>query len=140
MLGIMKFGIELKKINCTLDSNLSRHFQRKDAVKSKRQLLQKTKEYKAGRSKNRYVKYAEAHVSQLEEMKTGVMYQTGVAVKAAKKSVKKQLYQGIPQVHYSRTGSVLTITKIFVLLLGIKTAALRTVLCGGKRRICVMQQ
>jgi len=72
-----------------LDGNLSRHFQRKDAVKSKRQLLQKTKEYKAGRSKNRYVKYAEAHVSQLEEMKTGVMYQTGVAVKAAKKSFQK---------------------------------------------------
>ena len=28
-------------------------------------------------------------MSQLEEMKPGVMYQTGVAVKAAKKSVKK---------------------------------------------------
>ena len=72
-----------------MDKNLARHFQRKDATKSKRQQQQKTKEYKASRSKNRYVKYAEAHVSQLEEMKTGVLYETGVAVQAAKKSVKK---------------------------------------------------
>ena len=52
-------------------------------------MQQNTKEYKASRSKNRYVKYAEAHVSQLEEMKTGVLYETGVAVQATKKSVKK---------------------------------------------------
>ena len=76
------------QFNLNMDSNLSRHFQRKDDVKLKRQLFQKTKEYKTSRSQNRYVKYAAAHVSQLEEMKTGVMYQTGVAVKAAKKISK----------------------------------------------------
>ena len=63
-------------------------FKEKTRSSRKGKCYKKTKEYKAGRSKNRYVKYAEAHVSQLEEMKTGVMYQTGVAVKAAKKSVK----------------------------------------------------
>ena len=89
------------KFYLTMDANLSHHFQQKDVVKSKRQLLQKTKEYKSSRSQNRYAKYVEDHVTRLEEMKTGVMYQTGVGVKAAKKSVKNQPHQEILKVHYS---------------------------------------
>ena len=35
------------------------------------------------------MKLADAHVKQLEELKTGSMYKAGVAVKAAKQSIKK---------------------------------------------------
>ena len=127
------------KFYLTLDANLSHHSQRKDVVKSKRQLLQKTKEYKLSRSQNRYVKYVEAHVTQLEEMKTGVMYQTGVAVKAAKKSVKNQPCQEILKEHYSRTGSILITTNILISLLGIETTTLSSILCTGKQRIFVIR-
>ena len=129
-----------KKFNCSLDGNLSRHFQRKDAAKSKRQLLQKTKEYKAGRSKNRYVKYAEAHVSQLEDMKTGVMYQTGVAVKAAKKSVQKTALPRNPAGTLLKDWKCPYYHRDFCFITGHKDCRSEYCSMRGKRRICVMQQ
>ena len=67
-----------------LDHNISRHFLKKDSNKHKRQVYQKNKSYKSNKSQNRYDKFYEAHVTRLEEPKTGLMYETGVAVKAAK--------------------------------------------------------
>ena len=72
-----------------LDPNLSRHFRKKDEIKGKRQIYQKTIAYKSNRSANKHLKLADAHIKQLEEQKTGAMYKTGVAVKAAKQSIKK---------------------------------------------------
>ena len=71
-----------------MDDNLIKHLKGKDQKKAKRQVQQKTKKYKASRSSNRYDKYSDAHRDQLEEMKTGAMYESGVAVKVAKKSLK----------------------------------------------------
>jgi len=72
-----------------LDPNLSRHFRKKDETKGKRQIYQKTIAYKSYRSGNKHLKLADAHVKQLEEHKTGSMYKTGVAVKAAKQTIKR---------------------------------------------------
>ena len=41
------------------------------------------------RSSNRYTKFARAHHDQLEELNTGAKYETGIAIKVAKKSIKK---------------------------------------------------
>ena len=68
---------------------MSRHLKNKDKNKRKRQHQQKTVDYKAGRSANRYSKFAEAHRSQLEDAKTGVAYESGIAVKHAKKTIKE---------------------------------------------------
>ena len=57
-------------------------------MKEKRQVVQKSKEYKASRSANRYAKFAEAHRSQMEEKTTGLKYESGVAVKLAIKTIK----------------------------------------------------
>lgn len=76
------------KFKLELDSNLIRHLKGKDGTKEKRQIEQNTKEYKSKRSTNRYAKFAEAHRSQLDEVKTGAMYESGVAVKLAKKTIK----------------------------------------------------
>jgi len=46
-----------------------------------RKVYQKTKEYKSGKNANRYAKFAEAHRLQLEDVKTGAKYESGVAVK-----------------------------------------------------------
>ena len=67
-----------------MDENLIRHLQKKDGNKGKRQILQKSKEYKSIRSTNRYAKFAEAHRSQLQDAKTGAQYESGVAVKCEK--------------------------------------------------------
>ena len=56
--------------------------------KRKRQLFQKSKEYKTSRSTDCYAKFAEAHRSQLEEVKTGTKYETEVAITLAKKITK----------------------------------------------------
>ena len=77
-----------RKFLVPMDENLIRHLQVKDQFKWKRQLQQKTKEYKACRSSNRYSKFAEAHRSQLEDAKTGAQYESGIAVKNAKKTLK----------------------------------------------------
>ena len=71
-----------------LDANLMCHLKVKAEKKQKRHVFQKTKVYKSNRSTNRYAKFAEAHRSQLEENKTGAKYESGVAVKQAKKSLK----------------------------------------------------
>ena len=71
-----------------MDENLIKHLKGKDQKKAKRQQQQKTKKYKASRSSKRYDKFSKAHSDQLEEMKTGAMYESGVAVKVAKKSLK----------------------------------------------------
>jgi len=76
------------RFQITLDANLIRHLQKKDGNKGKRRLLQKSKEYKSSRSTNRYAKFAEAHRSQLQDAKTGAQYESGVAVKYAKKTLK----------------------------------------------------
>ena len=73
------------KFNLQLDANLIRHLKGKDETKEKKQIEQKTKEYKSRRSTNRYAKFAEAHRSQLDEVKTGAMYESGVAVRLTKK-------------------------------------------------------
>ena len=78
-----------KKLEVEMDENLIKHLKGKDNKKAKRQEQQKTKKYKASRSSNRYDKFSEAHRDQLEEMKTGAMYESGVAVKVAKKSLKE---------------------------------------------------
>ena len=72
-----------------IDANLARHLKRKDENKSKRQQQQKTVEYRAGRSANRYSKFAEAHCLQLADFKTGAAYESGIAVKNAKKTLKE---------------------------------------------------
>lgn len=66
-----------------MDKNLINHL-KKVQEKGERQNKQKTKAYKAMCSANRYCKVAEAHFDQLEELKTGEKYETGVAVKVAK--------------------------------------------------------
>ena len=71
-----------------LDENLVRHLKMRDLNKGKRQIFQRTKEYKSSRSTNRYAKFAEAHRSQLEDTKTGAKYESGIAVKIAKKNIK----------------------------------------------------
>jgi len=76
------------RFQIVMDDNLARHLQKKDANKEERQIVQKMKEYKVSRSTNRYAKFAEAHRSQLEDTKTGAQYESGVAVKNAKKTLK----------------------------------------------------
>ena len=76
------------KFNLELDPNLIHHLKRKDIMKEKKKIEQNTKKYKAKRSSNRYAKFAEAHRSQLDEVKTGAMYESGIAVQLAKKSIK----------------------------------------------------
>ena len=76
------------KFDLKLDENLSRYLMKRDENKSKRQIFQATKIYKSYRSKKRYDKYAEAHADQLEEVKTGAQYESGVALKTAKKTLK----------------------------------------------------
>ena len=76
------------KFNLPLDQNLSRHLETKDNTKSKRQILQKTKEYKSYRSTGRYNKFSQAHTDHINELKTGAEYKTGIAVKTAKKTIK----------------------------------------------------
>ena len=76
------------KFNLELDSNLIHHLKGKDITKEKRQIEKNTKEYKSKRSTNRYAKFAEAHRSQLDEVKTRTMYESGVAVKLGKKTIK----------------------------------------------------
>jgi len=71
-----------------IDKNLVRHLTKKDENKNKRRAVQKTKEYKFYRSAKRYDKYAKAHTDQLDDMKTGAQYETGVAVALAKKTIK----------------------------------------------------
>jgi len=71
-----------------MDTNLARHLTKKDMEKGKRQYKQATKGYKARRSANKYSKFAVAHRDQLEELKTGAKFETGVAVQVAKKSLK----------------------------------------------------
>ena len=56
--------------------------------KWKRQNYQKTKGCKSSRSGNRYTKFAEARRSQLDKMKTGAKYETGITVKVTKKALK----------------------------------------------------
>ena len=73
------------KFNLELDANLARYLKVKEIKKRKRQTLQGTKKYKARRSTKRYNKFAEAYKNQLEDMKTGMKYETGAAVKDAKK-------------------------------------------------------
>ena len=51
------------RFQITMDENLIRHLQKKDGNKGKKQILQKSKEYKSSRSTNRYAKFAEAHRS-----------------------------------------------------------------------------
>ena len=75
--------------NLKIDANLVRHLKRKDENKRERQKQQKTVEYKARRSSNRYKKFAEAHSSQLADVKTGATYESGIAVKNAKKTLKE---------------------------------------------------
>lgn len=53
--------------------------------KEKRQVLQKTKEYRSERNAKRYAKITEAHWLQLIDAKTGATYKSGVAIKIAKK-------------------------------------------------------
>ena len=77
-----------KIFNLETDPNLSRHLKKKDENKSKRQIVQGTKSYKAYRSSNHYDEYSEAHAYQLDETKTSAQYETGFAVKVAKKSLK----------------------------------------------------
>ena len=79
-------ALHFSKYNLPIDANLVRHLKRKDENKSKRKQQQKTVEYKAGRSANRHSKFAEAHPSQLADVKTGAMYESGIAVKNAKKN------------------------------------------------------
>ena len=76
------------KFKFPLDKMLISHLQMKDKNKWNRQIEQKTKGYKISRSSNQYAKFAEAHRSQLEDGKTGAQYESGVAVKNAKKSLK----------------------------------------------------
>ena len=71
-----------------LDENLVRHLKRKYASKKKRQVFQRTKEYKSSCSTNRYAKFAEAHRSKLEDTKSCEKYESGAAVKTAKKTIK----------------------------------------------------
>ena len=61
---------------------------KRDEKKSKRKIFQETKIYKSYRSKKRYDKYAEAHADELEEVKTGAQYESGVALKTYLKSLK----------------------------------------------------
>ena len=72
-----------------MDDNIIRYLKKKDNEKGNRQKKQRTKEYKAMRSSNRYNKFAESHRDQLEELKTGANYETDVTVKIVKKSLKE---------------------------------------------------
>jgi len=94
-----------QKFQINLDQNLISHLQMKDKNKWTRQIVQKTKGYKISRSTNRYAKFAEAHRSQLEDGKTGAQYESGVAVKNAKRSLKDAPKKN-HQVHYFQIGSV----------------------------------
>ena len=71
-----------------IDKNLVRHLTKRDERKNKRRAVQKTKDYKSYRSAKRYNKYAKAHTDQLDDMKTGAQYETGVAVAIAKNPIK----------------------------------------------------
>ena len=64
------------KFNLELDTNIARYLKVKKSKKRKRQILQGAKKYKARYSTKRYNKFAEAQKSQLEEMKTGMKYET----------------------------------------------------------------
>ena len=79
-------------------------------MKEKRQIEQNTKEYKSRRSTNRYAKFAEAHRSQLDEVKTGAMYESGVAVKLAKKQQSILLQNATQKAPFHLIGHVHTTT------------------------------
>ena len=74
-----------------LDQNLFHHLTKLDLNKIKRQVLQCTQKYKASRSNKQYLEYVEAHADQLEENKSGVKYEIGIAVKVAKTVLKSTL-------------------------------------------------
>lgn len=76
------------KFQISLYANLIRHLKEKDRTKERRQVVQKTNAYKSTPRTNQYAKFAEAHRSQLEENKTGAKYESGVAVKEDKKTLK----------------------------------------------------
>ena len=77
------------KFHLKMDYNLVRYLRMRDSNKGKRQRKQNTIDYKAGRIRNRYKKFAEAHRSQLEDVKTGATYESWVAVKNTKRALKE---------------------------------------------------
>ena len=71
-----------------IDDNLLNILVCKDQTKIHRKLRAQTKEGKSNRSTVKYKNLAEGHKVQMDNLKTGDVYESGIAVVAAKKTLK----------------------------------------------------
>ena len=72
----------------TMDVNLRLHLETRDKVKGKKRAVSKTIKGKKARSEQKYSKYNKSAADYLKSMKSGMFYESGVAVATAKKSLK----------------------------------------------------
>ena len=76
-----EFGLDL-------DSNLRHSLLARDKRKERRTVRYSTKEGKQARGRLKNEKYAAARINFFEELRTGMAYESGIALKAATKTVK----------------------------------------------------